>query len=183
MVCYEDNKRKLPCSSSSDLTYFIQKCNLNCYLRHKSNGFKQENSIKKNAPTWRGIYYCTNNGCCRYEFSVDYDDSSDDMVEFCCLIYGDINHENKINNEILRHIDSKEKTMIALKLLANNNNTETVANMKIEELKLIGLKVSSTDANSEKLLGQINFDNIKTLNLKNKLKDRYRKILENLHGN
>lgn len=52
------------------------------------------------------------------------------MVEFLCLIYGDINHENKINNEILKRVGSNEKTMIAHKLLANNN-TETVANMKI----------------------------------------------------
>ena len=90
IVSYEENKRKLPCSSASDLTYFIQKCNLNCYLKHQSNGFRQENSNKTNSPYWRGVYRCSNNGCCKYEFNVEFNENSDEMVKFCCLIYGQI---------------------------------------------------------------------------------------------
>ena len=46
MVFYENNKRKLLASSASDLTYFLQKCNLNCYLKLHRNGFRQDN-LKK----------------------------------------------------------------------------------------------------------------------------------------
>jgi hypothetical protein len=182
-VTYENNKRKLPCSSASDLTLFIQKSNLSCYLRHCSNGFRRDNSIKKNAPFWRGVYQCTNNGCCKFEINVDFDEESDEMVEFSCLIYGETNHTEKINNEALKRITSKEKLQVALKLLANSNNIETVANLAIDDLnKKISSNIPQSESNSNKLLGQISFDNIKTMNLKNKLKDRYRKILEDFDG-
>ena len=182
-VSYENNKRKLPCSSASDLSFFIQKCNLICYLRHCSNGFKQDNSLKKNAPYWRGVYQCTNNGCCKFEFTVEFDVESEEMVGFCCLIYGEINHAVKINNEALKRFTSKEKLQVALKLLANSNNIETVANLAIDDLnKKASSNIPQSESNSNKLLGQISFDNIKTMNIKNKLKDRYRKILEDFDG-
>ena len=68
-------------------------------------------------------------------------------------------------------------------MLANSNNIETVANLAIDDLnKKASSNIPQSESNSNKLLGQISFDNIKTMNIKNKLKDRYRKILEDFDG-
>ena len=53
------------------------------------------------------------------------------MVEFSCLIRGKANYTEKINKEILKKIDAQEKFQIALKIMANSNNIETVTYMKI----------------------------------------------------
>ena len=104
------------------------------------------------------------------------------MVEFSCLIRGKANHTEKINKEILKRIDAQEKFQIALKIMANSNNTETVTNMKIEDLKN-NSSIQKDDSNSDKLKKQAtSFENLQNLNLKNKLKDRYRKILSDLFG-
>jgi dephospho-CoA kinase len=59
------------------------------------------------------------------------------MVEFSCLIRGKANYTEKINKEILKKIDAQEKFQIALKIMANSNNIETVTYMKIEDLNCL----------------------------------------------
>jgi hypothetical protein len=142
-----------------------------------------DESRKINCPYWRGVYECSNIGCCKFEFEVqNFNEISQKMVDFSCVIRGKANHCEKINKEILKRIDAKEKFQLALKIMANSNNTETVTNMQIDELK----KNSTTQkdiSNSEKLKKQAtSFENLQNLNLKNRLKDRYRKILANLFG-
>ena len=149
-----------------------------CYVKHSSNCFKTEGSRKHKSPFWRGIYQCSNVGCCKYEIEVDdFDENSQSMVTFDCLVIGKINHVEVLNNEILKRLNAQEKLKIVLKHLANSNNSETVVNMELDELKNL-----APDSNSNKLKID-SFENLKNLNLKNKLKDRYRKILENLFGN
>ncbi len=152
-------------------------------MRHISNAFKIDDSRKINCPYWRGVYECSNIGCCKFEFDVqNFNENSQKMVEFSCLIRGKANHTEKINKEILKRIDAQEKFQIALKIMANSNNTETVTNMKIEDLKN-NSSIQKDDSNSDKLKKQAtSFENLQNLNLKNKLKDRYRKILSDLFG-
>lgn len=111
-------KIKLPSSSASDLTLFIQKCNLPCFLKHNSNAFKSGQN-KKNAPFWRGVYSCSNLGCCIFHFIIKKLDETIDFVYFEALIYGKINHAEVIHNELLRRMSRDERTKVALQLMAN----------------------------------------------------------------
>lgn len=55
--------------------------------------------------------------------------------------------------------------------------------MEIDEISnSIKSQAPISTSNSSKLKANINYDNIKKLNLKNKLKDRYRKLLEEIYG-
>ena len=143
-------------------------------MKHVSNAFKTDDSRKTNSPFWRGVYECTNAGCCKFEIEVQkFDEDCQTMVEFSCIIIGKTNHSEKINKEILKRIDAQEKFQLALKIMANSNNTETVTNMEIDELTKKFTNENKEDSNSDKLKKQANsFENLQNLNLKNKLKDR-----------
>ena len=167
------DKKILSSEAAIDLTSFIQKIGEKCYLKNVSNAFKIGH-LKINSPHWRGRYCCVNDGCAEFEFEIaKLNEETDETVSFTCIIKGSVNHSETLNFEALKRINAREKTEIALKFLSNENNIETVANNEIVSM--------TQDASKPSKLIQ-SFESLKDLNIKHKLKDRYRKIQEDLYG-
>ena len=179
----------LPADSALNFTNYLQEIGEKCFLKHQSNAFKN-GERKKVCSFWRGRYCCRVKDCATYEFEIkQLDENTDSKVLLNCKVRGEIVHNERISSHSIKRFDSIEKTKVALHLMSNSNNIETLVNSQIADAVLESNKIQNPTKSeiedskpANPLALNVSFENLKGVSIKNQLKDRYRKILNDLHG-